>query len=136
MPKNARILGIRLDDHTNTRLTRFENDTLIEGVSLARAALCAALDSYEENSTLSLPLKIVSATATSAQTTAIACANTAPSTVIFPPPPPTSKTAATIVKLPQPPVVGTLLHAAETTTTPPVTDPRRDVRYEKKRRSK
>ena len=61
MAKNARILGIRLDDHTTQRLTRFEKETLIEGVSLARAALCASLDSYEANGTLSLPLKIVPA---------------------------------------------------------------------------
>ncbi len=45
--KNARTLGIRLDEKTNARLEQFEQATLIEGVSLARAALIAALDSYE-----------------------------------------------------------------------------------------
>lgn len=65
MPKNARILGIRLDDHTNQRLTRFEKETLIEGVSLARAALIASLDTYEAMGTLTLPLKITSGSQTS-----------------------------------------------------------------------
>lgn len=36
--KNARTLGIRLDEKTNARLEQFEQATLIEGVSLARAA--------------------------------------------------------------------------------------------------
>jgi hypothetical protein len=60
--KNARILGIRLDEKTDERLRRFEAATLIEGVSLARAALIASLDSYEANESLTLPLKIVSST--------------------------------------------------------------------------
>ena len=60
--KNARILGIRLDEKTDERLRRFEDATLIEGVSLARAALIASLDSYEANESLTLPLKIVSST--------------------------------------------------------------------------
>lgn len=60
--KNARTLGIRLDEKTNARLVKFEEATLIEGVSLARAALIAALDSFEANQSLTLPLKIVSAT--------------------------------------------------------------------------
>lgn len=59
--KNARILGIRLDEKTNERLLKFEEATLIEGVSLARASLIAALDSFEANQSLTLPLKIVSA---------------------------------------------------------------------------
>jgi hypothetical protein len=56
--KNARTLGIRLDEHTNARLLRFEAATLIEGVSLARAALIAALDAYEADNSLTLPLRI------------------------------------------------------------------------------
>lgn len=143
MAKNARILGIRLDDHTAQRLTRFENATLIEGVSLARASLCASLDSYELNGTLTLPLKIVPAqneakfTSSNANAdTNTACASSAPSIATSPMSPSTPTTPANIVKLPPPPVVATLLHdiAAETQNPTLVPGKRKEVRYEKKRR--
>ena len=57
--KNARILGIRLDEKDASRVAHFEKTTHIEGVSLARAALKAALHTFEQNGTLSLPLRIV-----------------------------------------------------------------------------
>jgi hypothetical protein len=56
--KNARILGLRLDQEDTDRLERFEKETTLEGVSLARAALKAALSYYEQNGEISLPLHI------------------------------------------------------------------------------
>ena len=56
--KNARILGLRLDQEDTDRLERFEKETTLEGVSLARAALKAALTYYEEHGKISLPLNI------------------------------------------------------------------------------
>lgn len=67
--KNARTLGIRLDQNLDARLTSFENKTHIEGVSLCRAALKAALDEFESAGSLSLPLRIVSAKNTPPQET-------------------------------------------------------------------
>ena len=59
--KNARILGIRLDAIDDERITRFEKATHIEAVSLARAALKAALTRFEATGTLVLPLRIADA---------------------------------------------------------------------------
>lgn len=56
--KNARTLGIRLDQTDNERLDKFERETTMDGVSLARAALKAALNFYEETGSISLPLHI------------------------------------------------------------------------------
>jgi len=56
--KNARTLGIRLDQTDNSRLEKFERETTLDGVSLARAALKAALQFYEETGSISLPLYI------------------------------------------------------------------------------
>lgn len=56
--KNARTLGIRLDQTENERLHKFESETTIDGVSLARAALKAALNYYEQTGSISLPLYI------------------------------------------------------------------------------
>lgn len=61
--KNARILGIRLDATDAARVAKFEQDTHIEGVSLARAALKAALSYYEQHGSLALPLRLVEAVA-------------------------------------------------------------------------
>jgi hypothetical protein len=61
--KNARTLGLRLDAIDDARLTRFEQATHIEGVSLARAALKAALDQFERKGSLTLPLQIIDAPA-------------------------------------------------------------------------
>lgn len=58
--KNARTLGIRLDQKDTDRLEKFEAQTTIDGVSLARAALKAALNYYEETGSISLPLYISS----------------------------------------------------------------------------
>jgi hypothetical protein len=57
--KNARILGIRLDETDASRVAKFENETSIEGVSLARAALKAALAYYEEVGSINVPIKLV-----------------------------------------------------------------------------
>lgn len=54
--KNARNLGLRLDQQTTDRLTAFENATKIEGVTLARAALEAALDAYQSTGKIAFPL--------------------------------------------------------------------------------
>lgn len=56
--KNARTLGVRLDEKTTARVAAFEEKTHIEGVSLARASLLAALDYFDATGTLSLPLRI------------------------------------------------------------------------------
>lgn len=58
--KNARTLGIRLDQSETDRLQKFETETTMDGVSLARAALKAALTYYEETGSISLPLYITS----------------------------------------------------------------------------
>lgn len=58
--KNARTIGIRLDEKTTKRVEHFESTTHIEAVSLARSALFAALDEFEAHGSLSLPLRIVS----------------------------------------------------------------------------
>jgi hypothetical protein len=55
--KNARQLGLRLDERDAARLAAFER-TGVEGVSLARAALQACLNFFEEHGYLSLPLEI------------------------------------------------------------------------------
>jgi hypothetical protein len=59
--KNARTLGVRLDEKTTARVAAFEEKTHIEGVSLARASLLAALDYFDATGTLSLPLRITEA---------------------------------------------------------------------------
>jgi hypothetical protein len=56
--KNARTLGIRLDQIDNERLEKFERETTMDGVSLARASLKAALNYYEETGSISFPLHI------------------------------------------------------------------------------
>jgi hypothetical protein len=66
--KNARTLGVRLDAHDTERLEKFEKETSIEGVSLARASLKAALDCYFENGEISVPIKLVIASKHEAQT--------------------------------------------------------------------
>jgi hypothetical protein len=56
--KNARNLGLRLDQITADRLSSFENTTKIEGVTLARAALEAALDAFQSTGKISFPLTL------------------------------------------------------------------------------
>ncbi len=58
--KNGRNLGIRLDQETTERLEAFERDTKVDAVTLARAALIAALDTYTLTGLLTLPLQVVS----------------------------------------------------------------------------
>ena len=159
--KNARQLGLRLDSEDDKRLTKFEQETHVEPVSLARAALKAALTAYEEQGSLSLPLRVISQaqyiqlqeldkskaslTHNLAQQTLDPveqkpCADSAPSTAISPTTPQTNPKAANIVQLPPPPVLATLLHdttkAAEKTNPPPVTEERQEVTYTKKPRRK
>jgi len=145
--KNARILGIRLDQKTNARLVRFENATLIEGVSLARAALIAALETYERHGSLTLPLKIISSAQNENLFTSqvsenlmesTACkppniAKSAISTVISPAKPP-DKEPANLVKLPPPPVLASLNQSL--VESPNLDSPRQDVTYPKGRRKK
>lgn len=56
--KNARTLGVRLDATDTARISKFETETSIEAVSLARAALKAALTAFETTGHLSLPLYV------------------------------------------------------------------------------
>lgn len=60
--KNARTLGIRLDATDTQRIDKFEMTTHIEAVSLARAALKAALTTFEATGSLTLPLRISDST--------------------------------------------------------------------------
>lgn len=140
--KNARILGIRLDEHDAQRVAKFEQQTHIEGVSLARAALRSALDYYETTGTLTLPLKIVEAKTSLSQLSsksgvAAECASTALST--SPSRSSSSPSApAPIVTLPPPPTLGTVVHAGlgsphslnESTPRPPVTETRKETSYQ------
>ena len=154
--KNARQLGLRLDSEDDKRLTKFESETHVEPVSLARAALKAALSAYEEHGSLSLPLRVISQsqyiqlqglTKSKAslnensthqeldEVEQMPCADSAPSIASSPASPPIKPTHANIVKLPPPPVLATLMHeslAAETTKTPPVKEQRQEVIYPKK----
>jgi hypothetical protein len=56
--KNARNLGLRLDQTTTDRLAAFESATKIEGVTLARAALEAALDAFQTTGKIAFPLRM------------------------------------------------------------------------------
>lgn len=56
--KNARTLGLRIDASHNEILARWEADTHMEGVGLARAALYAALQYYNTHGSISLPLQV------------------------------------------------------------------------------
>jgi hypothetical protein len=146
-PKNARTLGIRLDDATATDLDQFERETHIEGVSLARTALKCALAYYKLRGHISLPLYIVDAsylsqhaqppTTSHVTSPAQPCASIADLESIIPKPPsPTALTAHTVA-LPSPPILATLLHsamAAETTQSPPASSkPHQEVTYPKKK---
>jgi hypothetical protein len=57
--KNARTLGIRLDETDATLLKRYEDETTMEGVGLARAALKAALRYYQAHGEITVPLQVV-----------------------------------------------------------------------------
>ena len=144
--KNARILGVRLDEKTTARIAVFEQKTHIEAVSLARASLLAALDYFDATGSLSLPLQISPAAPTEEK---IAQQNNAdqlkskktaqvPDLSTPPPPPPTppvEKTHENVVYLPPSCVVATLLHdTLDTPPSTPVTERRSEARYEKKRR--
>lgn len=48
-----------MDIHTDIRLSRFEADTGVERVTLARNAILAALIYYEENGKISFPLRMI-----------------------------------------------------------------------------
>jgi hypothetical protein len=142
--KNARILGVRLDEKTTARVAIFEQKTHIEAVSLARASLLAALDYFDATGSLSLPLQITPATHTEEKIAGQKNANLLESLQCAPPAPSRKRspstgpvpTTANIVRLPPPPVIATLLHdmVSEKSTPSPVTEPRSEARYEKKRR--
>jgi hypothetical protein len=57
--KNARQVGIRFDAAANARLTRFEQSTGVEAVTLARNATLACLDFFEQHGYLSFPIVVV-----------------------------------------------------------------------------
>ena len=140
--KNARILGIRLDEKTNARLLVFESATLIEGVSLARAALIASLDAFDQHGTLTLPLRITDASQSHpflhGQTrqnplefpacTPPTFATPAPSIGIFPTKKPPLETAS-IAMLPPPPVLSSLNDRP--TAEPAPTEQRSEPSYSK-----
>jgi hypothetical protein len=54
--KNARTLSIRLDATENENLTKFEETTGIDGVSLGRNALRACLTYFQHGGTITFPL--------------------------------------------------------------------------------
>lgn len=60
MDNKTRIIGIRVEEGVFERLTRMEESTGMEKVSLARTALMAVLDDYERTRVLRLPLRITS----------------------------------------------------------------------------
>lgn len=57
--KTARNLGIRLDSILAARLERFEERTGVEGTTLGRKAIEAALDYFEINGQITFPLELV-----------------------------------------------------------------------------
>lgn len=58
--KTARQLGIRLDPEQSKRVTDFEAQTGVEGVTLFRNAGLAALTYFEEHKEIRFPLRIIS----------------------------------------------------------------------------
>lgn len=107
--KNARTLGVRLDAQDAARLNRFETTTHVDGVTLARLALRAALDRFEAQGNLQLPLIVVEGMAQSVLKNQECAAPIAVSPATSPGQSQGRKTAS-IVKLPPPPVVATVLH--------------------------
>ena len=138
--KNARILGVRLDEKTTARIAVFEQKTHIEAVSLARASLLAALDYFEATGSLSLPLQIFPATPSQKidrQNNADALKSKINSSGVSPkaPPPPSKEKYENIVQLPAACVVATLLHdTLDMQPSTPAAEPRINARYGKKRR--
>jgi len=61
MSEKTKVLGVRLETSIYNRLQQFEDDTDVEKVTLARAAIIACLDYFEDNGSLAFPLKIVPA---------------------------------------------------------------------------
>lgn len=59
MQKKTKIIGIRIDEDTDARLEAFERQTGVERVTLARNAMVAALNYYEEAGRISFPLVLV-----------------------------------------------------------------------------
>lgn len=55
----TKVIGVRVDVHTDTRLSRFEAETGVERVTLARNAILAALIYYDETGKISFPLRMV-----------------------------------------------------------------------------
>ena len=155
--KNHRTLGVRLDEHDNTRHAQYERETHDEGVSLARASLRAALDYFEANGSIILPLRITDAAKNTGQShaqystmRAIASAHLQDSTPERPPIPvatavstitthsnqPPPKTAD-IVRLPPPPALATAGRwSLNESPTPPPTEHRNETTYPKPPRKK
>jgi hypothetical protein len=54
----TKIIGVRVDENTERRLAKFEEKTLIESVALARAAIDASLNFFEEHGYIHFPLEM------------------------------------------------------------------------------
>lgn len=59
MNEKTKVLGVRLEAQIYSRLQRFEDETDIEKVALARAAIVACLNYFDEHGSLAFPLQIV-----------------------------------------------------------------------------
>lgn len=58
MSEKTKVLGVRLETSVYDRLQSFENATDVEKVTLARAAIIACLNYFDEHGSLAFPLQI------------------------------------------------------------------------------
>lgn len=59
MERKTKLIGVRIDEATDLRLSEFEKRTGVERVTLARNAMLAALLYYETTGRISFPLVLV-----------------------------------------------------------------------------
>jgi len=59
MTAKTKVIGVRVDEATDARLAKFERETGVERVTLARNAMIAALDYYDRAGRISFPLVLV-----------------------------------------------------------------------------
>jgi hypothetical protein len=62
MTTKSKVIGVRVDPATDARLAKFETETGVERVTLARNAMLAALDYYEKRGRISFPLLLIEPT--------------------------------------------------------------------------